>query len=324
MKILMIIPLLLTLFSGLKERATTPAFTSITISPFYNKGESTIVVVTRSNNLHFFVFIQNDVYMNVCVCSDVITKAGTHTYKYDNSYTRNKNTVFVRYYTDTISTTDSQHFQRNIRRGEYEFIEDNKSLVSDSELVVVKSDGTYSTRTITHSFTGFDGLYIPSFYHKIDLQDFQINLGRNDITFFNCNPSLVIKNYNNMFDDIEGVNETATFYLKLKKQISGYTFDLRDDLYVNQETLRLSSIPRDGYVKTKYIYLPINEMQNQDKYECYLSLQEFGIDKDLVLHNFELRALRNTFGDCHNSKYCITRTNSWLIVFFIHSFSRYS
>lgn len=308
MKILMIFPLLLSLFSGLKGRATTPPFTSITISPFYNKGESTIVVETRSNNLRFLVFIQNDVYMNVSVCEDTITKAGTYIYKYDNSYTRNKNMVFIRYYTDTIPTTDTQHFSRNILRGEYEFIEDNKNLISDSDLVIVKSDGSFSTRKITHSFIGFDGLYIPSFYHKIDLADFQIFLARNDLSFFNCNPSLVIKNYNNIFEDIEGANETATFYLKLKKQISGYTFQLRDDLYVNQETLRLSSTPKEGYVKTKHIYLPVNEMQNQDKYECYFSFQEFGIDKDLVLHNFELRALRNLFGDCQNSKYCIARS----------------
>ncbi len=307
MKILTIIPILFSTLS-FNQKAVIPAFNSITISPFYNKGQTTIVVNTRNPKLHFYVFIQNDIYTNICVASGVITKAGTYTYTYDNSYSRKENTVFVRYYTDDpTASKDSEHFSRNLVRGKYEYIEDGKDIVSDNELVVVKNDGSYTTRNIIYSFTGFDGLYIPSYYHKIDLSDFEIGLIRDNVPFFSCSPSLVIRNYNNIFDDIEGANETATFKLKLKKLTLGYTFELLDDLYVDRETLMLSSTPKEGYVKTKHIYFPINDMQNQDKYECYFSFQEFGIDKDLLIHSFELRALRNTFGDCSNSKYCIAR-----------------
>ena len=303
----MIIPILLTSLST-NTRATTPPFASITVSPFYNKGDTTIVVITKSNNLHFSVFIQNDQHMNLCICSDTINRAGTYTYKYDNAYSRNKNTVYVRYYTnDPTASIDTEHFSRDITRAKYELIEDNESITSDNELVVVKSDGTYSTRKVTYSFYGFDGLYVPSFYHKIDLLDYGILVDRNDLYYLSCNPTLVIKNYNNIFEDVKGANETVTFNLKIKRATIGYSFELVDDLYVNQETLKLSSIPKEGYVKTKHIYFPVNEMQNQDKYECYFALNNFGIDKDFLIHHFELKALRNTFGDCSNSKYCIVR-----------------
>ena len=304
----MMIPILLISLS-LKTRATTPPFASITISPFYNSRNTTIVLITRSKNLHFSVFIQNDQHMNLCICSDTITKAGTYRYTYDNSYSRNKNTVYVRYYTDDpTASVDTQHFSRNISRAKYEYIQYNQSITSDNDLVVVKSDGSYSTRKVTYSFFGFDGLYVPSYYHKIDLSDFGFFVDKDDIYYFSCSPSLVIYNYNHIFDDIEGANETVTFKLKTTKATIGYCLGLLDDLYVNKETLRLSSRPKEGYVKTNHIYFPVNDMQNQDKYECYFAISNFGIDKDLLIHNFELKALRNTFGDCSNSKYCIKRT----------------
>lgn len=302
----MMIPILLTSLSS-NTRATVPAFTSITISPFYNKGQTTIVVVTRSKNLNFSVYIQNDEHSNLCILSRSITKAGTYSYKYDNSYSRRTNTVYIRYYTtDPASTLETEHFSRDIARANYEYI-DGEKIVSDSELVVVRNDGSYVTKKLSYSFSGFDGIYTPSFYHKIDLSNFQIIFGNDEWFYFNCNPSLIIKNYNNIFDDIEGANETVTFDLKTKKELLGCSFQLVNDLYVDKETLKLSSTPKEGYVKTRHIYFPINDMQNQDKYECYFSLKDFGIDHDLLIHNFELKALRNTFGDCSNSKYCITR-----------------
>ena len=321
MKTLLIVPILLTSLSSI-SKASVPPFSSITISPFYNKGETSIVVVTRHTNLHFAVFIQNDQHMNLCIASDTITKAGTYTYKYDNSYSRKSNMVFVRYYTDDpTASQDSQHFARDIVRAQYQYIEDSTQITSRTELVIVHNDGSYTTRKVSFGISGFDGYYIPSYYHKINLSDFRFFTDKDDIRYLHCNPSLVIKNYNNIFDDIEGANETVTFNLTLARDKVGYIFELVDDLYVNKETLKLSSTPKEGYVKTRHIYFPINDMQNQDKYECYFSLKDFGIDHDMLIHNFELRALRNTFGDCSNSKYCIIRKSLWLTAFSILCFS---
>ena len=310
MKTLMMIPLLLISLSS-KVRATVAPFQSITIAPFYNKGTTKIAVVTKSNNLHFLVFIQNDLYMNRCIVSDTITKAGTYTYDYDNSSSRNKNTVYVRYYTDDpTASKDSQHFERNLAKSELIRLENDGQITSNNNLVIVKNDGSYTTRNLSYTFYGFNGLYVPAYYHKIDLDDFELLYDKLDARYLTCNPSLIINNYNHVFDDVEGANESVTFNLKLKSQKIGYTFELKDDLYVNRETLRLSSTPKEGYVKTRHIYLPVNEMQNQSNYDCNFVMTDFGIDKDMIVHNFKLKALKNTFGDCSNSKYCIIRKSA--------------
>ena len=134
-----------------------------------------------------------------------------------------------------------------------------------------------NVKKLSYSFTGFDGLYVPSYYHKIDLSDFRINVNKSEQTFFTCTPSLIIKNYNNIFSDIAGASSTVTFNLTLQKYTNYYTFKLANNLYVNKQTLLLSSEPKDGYVKTKYIYFPVNEMHNQDNYEAYFSFTKFGL-----------------------------------------------
>ena len=163
-------------------------------------------------------------------------------------------------------------------------------------------------RQVRYAFEGFEGLYAPAYYHKIQLSDFKIKLEKEDISFFTCAPTLVIRNYDGAFDGIEGSGETVTFDLKLVERSDGFTFALANDYFVDSETLKMYST-RQGMTtaKTKHIYLPINEMRNEDKYECYFQFNDFGIDKDMVFHHFELKSEKNIFGDCNNSKYCIVR-----------------
>ena len=307
MKTLILIPCILTTLSGVTRGARKP-FVDMTVSPLYASGDSTLVVHSGTVGLSFALYISNDKYSEQCVLIETIKTAGTSEYDFPNTYTRSTNTMFIRYKSsNATSMTETQHFQRNLAKGKYQYITDNQSISSNNQLAVVTSNGSYSFKNMTYGFQGFDGIYVPSFYHKIDLSEFKITVISTYKPFFYCEPSLVIKNYNGIFDGITGASETATFPLSLKEVTGGYTFQFRKATYVDPETLKMYSSSRTGCVKTKHIYFPINEMQNQDQIECYLLLQNFGIDHDTLIHNFTFHALRNTFGDCSNSKYCITR-----------------
>lgn len=304
MKILMIIPML-TLSIVSRSRATTLPFESISITPFYNKKESTIVVKTNSSYLRFLVFIKNDKYLNICIASDTITKPGTYKYTYNNEYTRPKNQVYVRYTTDTVFN-DSPSFSRDIAKSTYRYIEDNQGFSSNNTLAVLNGNLIWTTKTLSYEFEGFEGIYVPQYFHKIRLKDFSI-IPTSDLDLFSCDASLIINNYNDYFNDIEGSTDIVTFDLKTAYKTPVYYFELKDYLYVDPETLLMSSESKTGYVKTEHIYLPVNEMHNQTQYKCYLYMRNFGIDNDLVIHQFEIKALKNVFGDCSNSQYCIMR-----------------
>ena len=137
------------------------------------------------------------------------------------------------------------------------------------------------------------------------MTDFEILPDQISQESFSCNPALVLKNVNGVFDDIDGANSSVAFNLQLIKTEDGYSFELADDLYVDKQTLLLSSSIKEGYVKTKYIYLPRNDMREQSNYDAYFVFEDFGINNDVVFHKFELKATKNIFGDCRNSEYCI-------------------
>ena len=308
MKILMIFPAILASLCSISKESSVSPFENIDISPFYSNKETKVVVTTKSKYLKFGVRIRNDKYQDLEIISDVITSPGTYSYSYLNSFTRTTNYAFVRYSIDGSTYVNSNIGTRNISRAKYRMIENNESFTSTSTILRIKSDNSCVERVVRYSFSGFEGLYVPAYYHKIQLDDFKILLEQEDKSFFNCSPTLVITNYNGSFDGIEGSGETASFELKPVEQSYGFTFALAKDYYVDSETLKMYSEKKSSIMtKTKHIYLPINEMRNEDKYDCYLQFNNFGIDRDMVIHHFELRSEKNIFGDCNNSKYCIMR-----------------
>ena len=111
-----------------------------------------------------------------------------------------------------------------------------------------------------------------------------------------------------MKENLKREPETVTIPLNIIETENGFSFAIANDYYVDPTSLKMYTDPTSSsFPKTKHIYLPRNEMKNQDKYDCYFMLSEFGIDRDLLIHHFDIKASKNIFGDCKNSQYCIVR-----------------
>ena len=134
MKMLMIFPFIcLTLAS--QNKAPAKPFKTITISPFYNKKDSYIMVDTESSYLKFSVYLENDKYSSICIAEDTITKAGLYKYKYDNSYTRPNNRVYVRYTTNT-TYYELGKIARNITKSTYRYVVNDEPYDSKESIVL--------------------------------------------------------------------------------------------------------------------------------------------------------------------------------------------
>ena len=308
MRTLLILPFIsLTLSSRATKVAPSP-FTTVSIGPFFNGKNTTIVVRTSSSNCKIELYLINEKYPSpgICFLSEEMTSSGTYKFIYDNEYTRNTNKVYLKYYIGPTGF-DSSTFDWNKQKSKYEVVPSNQNLTSDLSVMTIDKFLNRETRKISYNFEGFDSLYVPEYYQRISLTDFMVSASAYDTYFIDCTPSLIIYNYNNVFDGITGAGETATFDLKLVQQNGYYTFALKNIYWVDVDTFKMYSVKRTNCVSTKNLYLPFNDMKNQDKYDCYLYLNDFGVDKDILVHNFKIKALRNIFGDCSNSKYCIVR-----------------
>ena len=306
MKTLIIIPLLIVPLIS-HNKASNQLFETIKISPLYLNKSSTIVVTTKSPYLKFSVYLNNDRYSDKVIVSDEITNPGTYVYTYTNSYTRLNNEVHVRV-NNLLTSKESNRIERNITTTNYQLIDNNGVIVSKNSVAVLRNDMSCEKRHLTYSFTGFEGIYVPTFFHKIDLNDYVLGTENEEHPFFDCSPTLVVNNYDGAFDGIAGESENTVFNLEPVEKNNAYTFRLKDDYYVNPLSLKMNTRKADpNYLRTKHIYFPRNEMRNQDKYRCYFVLNDFGIDKCQVIYHFEVMALKNVLGDCSNSQYCIVK-----------------
>ena len=306
MRIIQVFPIIFAaLFSRAVPSTSINPFETVSIGPLCLGKETVIQISSRNRLAQVRVHISNDLYSDKII-ADTNMIGGTRTFTYSNEFTRATNEVWVSYGSrrDWISMS---HVTMTPISTTNRYITDNQSLISRNNLNVhYYETDSWATRKLNYSFENFDGLYIPDYYHKIRLEDFKINIDEKDRGLFSCIPSLVITNVDGFLNDVSSKN-SVEFPLKAVTTTTGFTFELQDILYVHKETLMLSKIAKDGYVPTKHIYLPRNQMQNQAKYKAYFAFQNFGIDNDLVRHNFEMHALKNIIGDCQNSEYCIQR-----------------
>ena len=308
MKILKILRIsCLPLFSLFRNVEVKP-FNSITISPLYKRATSSIVVDTDSSYLSFSIFLKNDVYKNLEILTKTITKPGTYTYTYNNAQTRNRNQIYIKYKSSEngeYKTSDLQQF--NIATGSSYHVSSEQSLTTVGTVGIFYSDLSFESQHVTYTFEGFDDYYSPDYFHKIDLLDFNIHSSHKCLPYINSTITLVIKTPNDVFKDIGGIDGGGRFNLNIIEQKDSFTFELANTYYVDPATLLMSKNPKNGYVQTRHIFLPVNEMQNQDKYEAYISMESFGINNDYLIYNFKICALENLIGNCTNSLYCVVR-----------------
>lgn len=306
MKQLIFIPILL---SSVFVKAPTPlkreAFKSFSMSPLC-AGETTYIKMefnaAKSLEVSYDIYIENDVGKYLIV-SDAQTTFTTVTYTYDNKYTRSNNTVIIDYWLNSKGSSVSHEAFTNISKKE--IVGDDKTLVSNTDILCFSPLKSWYTEKETITFYGFEELYIPKYYHKLDISDFKFKTDNSSGAPLICEGQFLISNNNGVFNALNSDEEYAR--LKLKCALNGNFYELKFDenLFVNRETLKMGNRRKLGYVKTEHLFLPINEMKNQNEYECTIILTKLGIDRDKLTFSFKYNALLNVIGDCHNSEYCV-------------------
>ena len=159
----------------------------------------------------------------------------------------------------------------------------------------------WSSAPEKYTFINFDGMYAPNYYHDINVLDFKISK-EGIFPISSDNTHLMISNWNGVFDEMPLTGK----YLDVPL-IFNPSGDLivRDTYYVDPLTLRMSKNPKSGYIATRHIYFPKNEMKYQGEYEGRLLFNDLGQDHNVYAYKFTFNALMNIMGDCQSSEYCI-------------------
>lgn len=282
------------------------------ISAFHSYNVDTDFSITAnastSKKTKFIVYIINDSYPDgVKILEETFTTAITKYYKYNNQYTKLSNNSIKVNVIDIKSNT-SQSFSHNIDVASSDTyrINDQVYTYTSASKIYTYSSGKWVTKHESLVFHNFQDKYVPNYYHKLDLSNFYIERTDtlpSEIPF--KRGQLLISNLNNTFSSLSKDGSTVILDLNLNKIGTKYYLQLVDNLYVNQRNLDMSFVQKAGYVKTKHLYFPLNNKQNEETYVCTIILEGLGLDSSDFLLTFRYKSLLNIFGDCHNSEYCI-------------------
>lgn len=195
--------------------------------------------------------------------------------------------------------------------GDYNLEENEYRYISHAKCFRYLEDSGWTAHEQELEFSNFFDAYVPNFYHKIDPTEFKIeSISGYTGDLIDRNSFFTISNLNGAFDSLNHDENNAILPIKIVSDNNYKTFHLEfsEDLFVNTQTLEMSLTRKPGFIKTQYLYLPINGKKYEKEYQCSISLNNFGYDDLNTVVNFKYVSVLNIIGDCHNSEYCIIQT----------------
>ena len=287
-------------------------YQSFSMSPLNVEGIETYGTVSFKNSFNsgiseigIDVYLLNDLYPDGIKIYEWSGKAQSKviSFKYNNEYTRLENSIHYDIFED--SNKFSYDFDIALARPTAKVISSDSNVFKSENKIY--SDNAFNRDSYeTLRFNGFEDLYIPDYYHRLDLDDFSItqDCGLVQMPLQYSTIRLLITNRDGVFDDLFGKGEYASIPLTLVNENNVYRLSFENRMFVNKHTLRMSSEQKEDYVETRHLYFPRNEMKYQGDYNCVITFDNLGVDLNKYVYSFKLHALINTLGNCIDSEYC--------------------
>lgn len=184
-----------------------------------------------------------------------------------------------------------------------------------NNITIYSKDNGISYVDEKYNFKNFESIYIPDYYHKLDLSNLSIKIGNDEIdTFRYTNAMFYIYDPNNLFEEFSQykTGDYVTIPLDfLKNEDNSYSLITKNSIYVNPSTLSMSLAYKSGYVKTRHIYFPINQRRQEESFRFGLTISDLGCNLASVSYSFTVKTYKNLIGDCSTSKYCVGVSSSY-------------
>ena len=142
-------------------------------------------------------------------------------------------------------------------------------------------------------------------YHRLDLDS--ISFTYNSIAKFVYGEAyLTYYDFDNVFPFISHYNEhRISIPLSVSINNKKATFSYKNYMYVHPKSLQMSLETKEGFVKTRYFYLPVNKKDYLLDEKMSIDLYEAGHSKNDIHWNLTYLANRDLIGDCDSSDYCV-------------------
>ena len=174
--------------------------------------------------------------------------------------------------------------------------------VREGTFLTLKNGDVYTKETF--DFTDLNEYISVSTNNRLDLSHLEFLYGC--LHEFTCrNIYLRIKDHQNLFPKLNRFNGEVSLKMKFLQVKSLIILSIDEPLYVNTETLEMSSIEMDNYVLANTIYLPFGREEAILDDEIYILIEDAGMSSTDFTIPFVFYITNKYIGECYESDYCI-------------------
>ena len=157
----------------------------------------------------------------------------------------------------------------------------------------------------TLSFDNYNDYFLTDIYYRLPFEQFDFTI-ENKFKETPCGAGfMLIRNGKSLFPNLTNIGKNTTLNIKVVKIGDIYRICLKNSLYVNPNTLLMSSNPLAGYVATDNFYFPINKMGQNQGLDITFNLLSVGYNKTNLSWTSTYYPTSSIIGPCNSSEYCI-------------------
>lgn len=260
-------------------------------------------VVGKNSEVEFLIYIENKDNTHYYLYRKTVYIAFNFTDDFMLFKERVKENSYLVFQAKSIDSSSYIRFELKQQNKIYNLLEQNTFYMEDAiQYLDDREVIHYANETIDfNNLTDEMDLILPYIpYNHIWLTQksyfFQDELDIDEIT-------VKILDKNNVFPLLNHVDDYAIIYFELESKNNQFYLSLLDKLYVHTDSLTLSSVPKEGFIRTNYLYLPKNCSENDFKVTIHfknVGLQKINCYYDYILHRKE-----RYVGSCSSSFNCI-------------------
>lgn len=230
-------------------------------------------------------------------------------FQFNNAYTTED--IYFRF-TETVSKTSVIIYPK--------FSQAPTVIISDNSTFQYENVGVYTHELGSHYenetylFHGFESIYVPDYYHKLDISTLSIKTATSKTDTFKYNSAFFyVYDPENLFDEFSQYKTGEYLIIPLSftnNEDGSHSLKFANAVYVNPITLKMSLVNKTGYVKTRHLYFPINKKGSEESFRFGLTVTDLGANLMYLTHSFTVKTYKNIIGDCSNAEYCVSVTSS--------------
>lgn len=162
------------------------------------------------------------------------------------------------------------------------------------------------------TFLNYEDLVVEDYYLNFDIKRFNyLYTGNENKNILEGKFYFCIYDKYNLFPDLPLYKDSQYRYIELKPNIlnGSSNFSFKENIYYDPLTHNPSISYKDGYKETDKLYFPSGKLELLKSIHCLLSFDIEGYTNFNMSSEFDICFLKNYFGDCSESEYCIEMNN---------------